>query len=64
MFKNIETNNRLGIWMDHTTANLMAYDDLLNEQTIDSTFTHQSKMAALHHSESGMHHKEQQLQEA
>lgn len=64
MLKKIETNNRLGIWMDHATANLMAYNDLLKVQSIELAFTHQSKMAALHHSENGMHHKEQQLQEA
>jgi hypothetical protein len=64
MFKNKESNKRLGIWMDHSTANLMAYNDLLNGTTIDLAFTHQDKMAALHQNESGMHHKEHQLQEA
>jgi stalled ribosome rescue protein Dom34 len=64
MFNDMEVSNRLGIWMDHSTANLMAYNDLINGHTIELAFTYSNKMAALHHSESGMHHKEQQLQEA
>lgn len=60
----METNNRLGIWMDHSTANLMTYNDLTDTHTIELAFTHQGKMAALHHTESGMHRKEQKLQEA
>lgn len=60
----MEASNRLGIWLDHSKANLMVYNGLINVQTIKFGFTHQSKMAEISHSESGMHHKEQQYQEA
>ena len=54
----------LGIWMDHSKANLMECNDNdVNTQTIESEFTHQNKMEALSHSESGMQHKENQLHE-
>jgi stalled ribosome rescue protein Dom34 len=64
MFKNIETNNRLGIWMDHATANLIAYSDVIEGLTIDLKFTHQNKMSSPSHGESGMNQKEHHLQEA
>lgn len=64
MINNIEAYNCLGIWMDHSIANLMAYNEIINEHTIELAFTHLGKTATLNHDESSMHHKEQQLQEA
>lgn len=59
----MQTNSFLGIWMNHSTAHLMEFNDDAISQTIHSEFTHQKKVEALAHSESGMHHKEHQLQE-
>ena len=60
----MDNKNCLGIWMDHSVANLMVYNNLSSEHKIESEFTHHTKMEALHQSESGMHQKEQQLLEA
>jgi stalled ribosome rescue protein Dom34 len=60
----MEVTTCLGIFMDHAMANLLPYKNTVNTQIIKLAFTHEAKMAALHHNESGMHHKEQQLQEA
>jgi hypothetical protein len=60
----METNNRLGIWMDHATANLIAYKDVLEGNTVDLVFTHSKNMASPSHGESGMNQKEHHLQEA
>ena len=49
--------------MDHSSANLMTYQDIIETHIIELSFSHQNKMATLQQSESGMHHKEQQLQE-
>lgn len=51
----------LGVWMDYSKANLIEYGEEEVVQTITSSFTHQKKTESLSHSESGMHHKEQQL---
>ena len=50
--------------MDHSTANLIEYDDLTLENTIASDFTHGKKVEALHKSENLMQNKEQQMNEA
>ena len=53
----------LGIWMDHSTANLMEYSsDTIETKTIHSTFTHQDKEFSLSKSEFQMHNREQHEQ--
>ena len=54
----------VGIWMDHSTANLIDYDQSGENQTIESDFTHRRKVEALNRSEHIMHNKEQQMNEA
>lgn len=57
----MKTTKKLGIWMDHSIAYLMEFTSNPFEiKTIESTFTHQKKMAAFAKSESAMHNKEQQ----
>lgn len=58
----MKTNNNVGIWMDHSTANLI--DINANNNTINSEFTFDTKEEALSRSESLMHNKRQQLHEA
>jgi nitrogenase subunit NifH len=53
----------LGIWMDHTSANLMEFTaDPIETKTIDSKFTHEEKEQTLGKSENLMHNKEQHEQ--
>jgi stalled ribosome rescue protein Dom34 len=54
----------LGIWMDHSSANLLDLHSKKNNHTIVSEFTFSTKEEALDKSESLMHNKEQQMQEA
>ena len=57
------TENRLGIWMDHSNAHLMEFSmSSMEVKTINSTFTHQVKEETLEKSEKGMHNKEQHQQ--
>lgn len=58
----MKTNNNVGIWMDHSTANLIDINS--NNNTINSEFTFDIKEEALSRSESLMHNKRQQLHEA
>ncbi|HLO43405.1 MAG TPA: hypothetical protein VK175_03660 [Leadbetterella sp.] len=52
----------LGIWMDHTEANLMEYSsDQMVTNTIKSKFTEEVKEESLNKGERGMHAKEKQL---
>lgn len=60
----MDINKNLGIWMDHSIANLMEFSDTIKCNTIESALTHNKKVDALHRSESLMHNKEQQLHEA
>ncbi len=54
------TAKRLGIWMDHSNANLMEFtSNPIETKTIHSTFTHEAKEHTLSKSEYGMHKKEQ-----
>jgi stalled ribosome rescue protein Dom34 len=57
-------NKNLGIWMDHSTANLIEFKDSMPSHNIESDFTHNKEVDALHKSESLMHNKRQQLHEA
>jgi hypothetical protein len=53
----------LGIWMDHSSANLMEFtSDPIETKTILSEFTHQDKELGLSKSENLMHNKEQHQQ--
>ncbi|MEQ8547122.1 MAG: hypothetical protein RIC03_04395 [Cyclobacteriaceae bacterium] len=54
----------LGIWMDHSTANLIGLKGSKKSHTIASEFTHDMKVDALNKGENLMHNKRQQLHEA
>lgn len=60
----MNTNKNLGIWMDHSTANLIALKGLKSIKKIESDFTHNKKEEALHKSEHLMHNKRQQMNES
>ncbi len=53
----------LGVWLNHSKANLIDLNEGLITQTIESEFTYETKIETFNHSESGMHHKEHQQQE-
>lgn len=57
------TTKNLGIWMDHSSADLI---NLKTESkiTLNSDFTFETKEEALTRSEKGMHYKRQQMHEA
>lgn len=55
--------NKLGIWMDHASANLIEFTvEPMIADTISSKFTHTEKEHSLSKSENLMHHKEQHQQ--
>ncbi len=54
----------LGVWMDHSDANLIHLDTENSSSSITSKFTSGTKEEALHKSENLMHNKEQQMNEA
>ena len=57
------TAKNLGIWMDHSSANLMELTiDPIETKTIKSKFTHQAKEQSQSKSENLMHNKEQHQQ--
>ena len=60
----METNNNLGIWMDHATANLINLNSKKHSRSITSEFTFNTKEEALNRSESLMHNKRQQMHQA
>ncbi|MFD2935166.1 hypothetical protein [Spirosoma flavum] len=61
----MKTERRIGIWLDHSTANLMEFTrDPIETKTIESAFTHEEKEASLRKSESLMQHKEQHQESA
>lgn len=56
-------SKNLGIWMDHSTANLMEFStNPIMTHTIESKFTHDDKVDSLKKSEKLMHNKEQHQQ--
>ncbi|MFC5283826.1 hypothetical protein [Pedobacter alpinus] len=59
----METKKTLGIWLDHSTANLLDLNKE-NSNIIESEFTYDTKQEALSRSEDIMHNKEQQMQES
>jgi stalled ribosome rescue protein Dom34 len=64
MEKEIESNKCLGIWMDHSVANLIDLSAGLNKHSISSDFTFETKEEALSRSEFTMHNKQEQMQTA
>jgi Lhr-like helicase len=63
MFINKETYKYLGIWLDHSTAYLVVYNDKIDTQIIELEVAHTNKMEVSHYSENGKHNKAQKLQE-
>jgi stalled ribosome rescue protein Dom34 len=59
----MNTKKNLGIWMDHSTANLIDLEANKNKSSIASKFTFETKEDALTRSESLMHNKRQQMNE-
>ncbi len=53
----MKTQKTLGIWMDHSTANLIDLNEEKNNHSIYSQFTFDTKEEALDRSESPMHNK-------
>jgi len=60
----MKTLKNLGIWMDHSSANLIDISVEKNDQSIASKFTFNTKEEALSKGETTMHNKEQQMHEA
>ena len=60
----MKKNNNLGIWMDHSVANLIDINSKKDSRSIVSKFTSETKEEALNTSESLMHNKRQQMHEA
>ncbi|WP_452228079.1 hypothetical protein [Lacinutrix sp. MEBiC02404] len=60
----MKNTKNLGIWMDHSIANLIDLNSNKHSYAIESEFTFDTKEEALNKSESGMHNKKQQMQEA
>ncbi len=60
----MESTKNLGIWMDHTSANLIELNAKKNKHSITSNFTFDTKEEALSRSENLMHNKRQQMHEA
>lgn len=54
----------LGIWMDHSDANLIDLNTESDNGSIKSKFTSSTKETALQKGENLMHNKEQQMHEA
>jgi len=55
------TKKNLGIWMDHSSAELIDLEAKKNSQTITTQFTFNTQEEALKKSENLMHNKEQQM---
>ena len=58
------SKNKLGIWMDHSSAHLIEVDSKNNDRSVISEFSFETKVEALSRSEDIMHNKEQQMHEA
>ena len=58
-----ENTHKLGIWMDHASANLIEFTvEPITTDTINSKFTHTEKEHSLSKNENLMHNKEQHQQ--
>jgi hypothetical protein len=60
----MEKNKNIGIWMDHSDAEIIDINNESNSSSIKSEFTSDTKEAAMQKGEYLMHNKEQQLHEA
>jgi stalled ribosome rescue protein Dom34 len=60
----MKTQNNLGIWMDHATANLIDLNSKKKNHIIASNFDFETKEEVLSRSEKSMHNKRQQQHEA
>jgi len=59
----MKATKKLGIWMDHASANIMEYTtEPIKITTINSKFTHNEKEKSINKSENLMHNKEQHQQ--
>ncbi|MFT4968643.1 MAG: stalled ribosome rescue protein Dom34 [Chitinophagales bacterium] len=59
----MENNKNLGIWMDHSYAQVIDLNSKNNSCSITSEFTFKTKEEALSRSENLMHNKRQQMLE-
>jgi len=59
----MKNSNNLGIWMDHSSANLIDISSKNECRSIVSKFTSKTKQEALIRSENLMHNKRQQMHE-
>lgn len=54
------SSKKLGIWMDHSNANLMEFTkDPIETRVLSADFSHQDKVHTLNRSEAVMHNREQ-----
>lgn len=60
----MESNKKIGVWMDHSTANFIGLNTERNNFSITSDFNADVKEEALNKSESLMHNKRQQMHKA
>jgi stalled ribosome rescue protein Dom34 len=60
----MKTQKDAGIWLDHSTANLMDITAKESNDSLTSNFTFNTKEEALNKSEKLMHNKRQQMNEA
>lgn len=58
------TIKKLGIWMDHSSAHVMEYNDDIKTNIVRSGATHADREKTLQKGESMMHNREQQRQAA
>ena len=60
----MENKKKIGIWMDYSTAELIDLNHQIDKKSIESDFTYDTEKETLSRSESIMHNKEQQMNEA
>lgn len=60
----MKPQKKLGIWMDHSIANVIDLKSKTHNQSIESHFDFEIKKEALAKSESLMHNKKQQMDDA
>ncbi|MFT6826987.1 MAG: Lhr-like helicase [Roseivirga sp.] len=60
----MDKHRNLGIWMDHSIANLIEFKDSMTCHSIESDFTKNEELDAMQKSENLMHNKKQQMHEA
>lgn len=60
----MKTQKNLGIWMDHSEANLIDLNTIENKHSITSEYTTVTEEEALQRSENLMHNKRQQMHES